>query len=190
MKDCIQLLKVYDIRTPDMKIPALFGPWWSAGFTYICPFSFQADFQISEEEKERLSAELQRLQSLACNMDDMMRKSQELCSRLSQQESGQNENLKVGGNDKDGTFHGLPSVKCSPRCALRRGVKPSPPSWRTHRRSWRPRRRNPKTLRGVLNSWRKSWSRSRRSWLMSCHRTRRPSRKVANKRYMAGYLLL
>lgn len=178
MKDCVQLLKVNDIRTPDMKIPALLGPCCSARFTYICPFYFQSDFQISEEEKERLSVELQRLQSLASNMDDMMRKSQELCSRLSQQESCQNENLKVGGNTKDRTFHVPPSVKCSPRCAFRRGVKLSPSSWRTHRRSWRPRRRNPKTL----NSWRKSWSRSRRSWLMSCHCTRRHSREVANKR--------
>lgn len=182
MKDCVQLLKVNDIRTPDMKIPAWLGPCRSARFTYICPFSFQSDFQISEEEKEGLSAELQRLQSLACNMDDMMRKSQELCSRLSQQESCQNENLKVGGNDKGRTFHVPPAVKCSPRCAFRRGVKRSPPSWRTHRRSWRPRRSNPKAPRGALNSWRKSWSRSRRSWLMSCHRTRRHSRKVANKR--------
>lgn len=190
MKDCVQLLKVNDIRTPDMKIAALLGPCWSAGFTSICPFSFQWDFQNSEEEEERLSAELQRLQSLACNMDDMMRKSQELCSRLSQQESCQKENQKVGGNDKDGTFHVPPSVKCSPRCAFRRGLKLSPSSWQTHRRSWRPRRRNPKALRGVLNSWRKSWSRSRGSWLMSCHRTRRHSRKVANKRYMTGYLLL
>lgn len=97
MKGCVQLLKVNDITTPDVKIAALLGPWGSTGFTYICPFSSQSDFQQSEEEKERLSAELQRLQSLACNMDDMMRKSQELCSRLSQQESGQKENLKVGG---------------------------------------------------------------------------------------------
>lgn len=190
MKDCVQLLKVHDVRTPDVKIPALLGPWWSEGFTYICPFSFQLDFQISEEEKERLSAELERLQSLACNVDDMMRKSLELCSSLLQQESSQNKNLKVGGNAKDGTFHVPLSVKCSPRCALRRVLKRSPSSWRMHKRSWWPRRRNPKKLRGVLNSWRKSWSRSRRSWLMSCHRTRRHSRKVANKRYITGYLRL
>ncbi|TNN03324.1 hypothetical protein fugu_000353 [Takifugu bimaculatus] len=60
-----------------------------------CVQLLKSDFQISEEEKEGLSAELQRLQSLACNMDDMMRKSQELCSRLSQQESCQSENLKA-----------------------------------------------------------------------------------------------
>lgn len=63
-------------------------------------FSFQFDFQSSEEEKEKLSAELQRLQSLAHNMDDVMRKSQELCSRLSQQESSQSEDLKVGHTER------------------------------------------------------------------------------------------
>lgn len=79
----------------------------------IGAFSVQVDFQSSEDEKERLSAELQRLQSLAHNMDDVMRKSQELCSRLSQKEGSQTEDLKVGGNDKDATFRALPSVKPS-----------------------------------------------------------------------------
>lgn len=110
MKGCVQLLKVNDITTPDVKIATLLGPWGSTGFTYICPFSFQSDFQVSEEEKERLSAELQRLQSLACNMDDMMRKSQELCSRLSQQESGQKEDLKVWG----GRRRQRQDLPCSP----------------------------------------------------------------------------
>ncbi|XP_040885486.1 calcium-binding and coiled-coil domain-containing protein 2 isoform X2 [Toxotes jaculatrix] len=58
----------------------------------------QFDLQTSEKEKERLSAELQRLKSIAHNMDDVKRENQELCRRLSQQETSQDfsdEDLKV-----------------------------------------------------------------------------------------------
>ncbi|KAG8008795.1 Tax1-binding protein 1-like protein B [Nibea albiflora] len=47
----------------------------------------QVDLQSSEKEKESLAAELQRLQSLTHNMDSMKRENQELCRRLSQQET-------------------------------------------------------------------------------------------------------
>ncbi|XP_076616230.1 calcium-binding and coiled-coil domain-containing protein 2 [Chaetodon auriga] len=47
----------------------------------------QVDLQSSEKEKEKFSAEVQRLQSLMHNMDDMKRENQELCRRLSQQET-------------------------------------------------------------------------------------------------------
>lgn len=50
----------------------------------------QVDLQTSEKEKERFSAELQKLQSLTHNMEDMKRENQELCRRLSQQEAVQN----------------------------------------------------------------------------------------------------
>ncbi|KAM9336442.1 calcium-binding and coiled-coil domain-containing protein 2 [Symphorus nematophorus] len=49
----------------------------------------QVDLQSCEKEKERLSAELQRLQSLAHNMDNVKRENQELCRRLSEQETPQ-----------------------------------------------------------------------------------------------------
>ncbi|KAI3365475.1 hypothetical protein L3Q82_010552 [Scortum barcoo] len=58
----------------------------------------QVDLQSSEKEKERVSAELQRLQSLAHNMDDTKRENQELRRRLSEQETLQNcpdEDLRV-----------------------------------------------------------------------------------------------
>ncbi|XP_042369872.1 tax1-binding protein 1 homolog B-like, partial [Plectropomus leopardus] len=58
----------------------------------------QVDLQSSEKEKERLSAELQKLQSIAHNVDDVKRENQELCRRLSQQETVQNcpdDDLKV-----------------------------------------------------------------------------------------------
>ncbi|KAE8283909.1 Tax1-binding protein 1-like protein [Larimichthys crocea] len=47
----------------------------------------EVDLQSSEKEKEGLAAELQRLQSLTHNMDSMKRENQELCRRLSQQET-------------------------------------------------------------------------------------------------------
>ncbi|KAK1881069.1 Tax1-binding protein 1 like [Dissostichus eleginoides] len=50
----------------------------------------QVDLQSSEKEKERLSVELQKLQSLTHNMDNLMRENQELHKRLSQQETLQN----------------------------------------------------------------------------------------------------
>ncbi|XP_037610659.1 calcium-binding and coiled-coil domain-containing protein 2 isoform X3 [Sebastes umbrosus] len=50
----------------------------------------QVDLQSSEKEKERLSVELQRSQTLAHNMDDMKRENQELRRRLSQQETLKN----------------------------------------------------------------------------------------------------
>ncbi|XP_026207198.1 calcium-binding and coiled-coil domain-containing protein 2 isoform X2 [Anabas testudineus] len=46
----------------------------------------QVDLQSSEKDKERLSAELQRLQTLTHNMNEVKRENQELCRRLSQQE--------------------------------------------------------------------------------------------------------
>nr|XP_046233168.1 calcium-binding and coiled-coil domain-containing protein 2 [Scatophagus argus] len=63
-----------------------------------CIQLLQVDFQSSEKEKERLSAELQRLQSLVHNMADIQRENQELCRRLSQQETQQScpeEDLRV-----------------------------------------------------------------------------------------------
>ncbi|XP_068162062.1 calcium-binding and coiled-coil domain-containing protein 2 [Antennarius striatus] len=48
------------------------------------------DLQNSEKERERLSADLQRLQILAQNMDDIKSENQELLKRLSQQEALQN----------------------------------------------------------------------------------------------------
>ncbi|XP_063748775.1 calcium-binding and coiled-coil domain-containing protein 2 isoform X2 [Eleginops maclovinus] len=50
----------------------------------------QVDLQSSEKEKERLSVELKKLQSLTHNMDDLKRENQELRIRLSQQETLQN----------------------------------------------------------------------------------------------------
>ncbi|XP_070846823.1 calcium-binding and coiled-coil domain-containing protein 2 [Chaetodon trifascialis] len=58
----------------------------------------QVDLQSSEKEKEKLSAEVQRLQGLMHNMDDVKRENQELCRRLSQQEtphSSPDDELKV-----------------------------------------------------------------------------------------------
>lgn len=59
----------------------------------------QVDLQSSEKEKERLAAELQRLQSVTQNMDEVKRENQELCRRLSQQEtqqqSSKDEDLKA-----------------------------------------------------------------------------------------------
>ncbi|KAM4524119.1 calcium-binding and coiled-coil domain-containing protein 2 [Odontesthes bonariensis] len=58
----------------------------------------QVDLQSSEKEKERLTAELQRLKSLTHNMDEVKRENQELCKRLSQHETPQsapNDDLKV-----------------------------------------------------------------------------------------------
>uniref|UniRef100_A0A3P8S480 SKICH domain-containing protein n=1 Tax=Amphiprion percula TaxID=161767 RepID=A0A3P8S480_AMPPE len=58
----------------------------------------QVDLQSSEKEKDRLAAELQRLQSLTQNMDEVKRENQELCRRLSQQDTPQNapeDELKV-----------------------------------------------------------------------------------------------
>ncbi|XP_034715545.1 calcium-binding and coiled-coil domain-containing protein 2 isoform X2 [Etheostoma cragini] len=50
----------------------------------------QVDLQSGEKDKERLSAELQRLQSIAHNMDDVKSQNQELSRRLSQQLTLQN----------------------------------------------------------------------------------------------------
>ncbi|XP_010769435.1 calcium-binding and coiled-coil domain-containing protein 2 isoform X2 [Notothenia coriiceps] len=50
----------------------------------------QVDLQSNEKEKQRLSVELQKLQSLTHNMDDLKRENQELHKRLSQQETLQN----------------------------------------------------------------------------------------------------
>ncbi|XP_070708106.1 calcium-binding and coiled-coil domain-containing protein 2 isoform X2 [Pempheris klunzingeri] len=47
----------------------------------------QVDLQSSEKENARLSAELQQLKSLAHSVDDVKRENQELCRRLSQQET-------------------------------------------------------------------------------------------------------
>lgn len=67
----------------------------------MCFTFWQFDLQSSEKEKEKLAAELQRLQSFAHNMDDVNRETQELCSRMSQQETRQNcqnDDLRVGTN--------------------------------------------------------------------------------------------
>lgn len=46
---------------------------------------WQVDLQSIEKEKGRISAELQRLQSLAHSIDDVKRENRELCRRLSEQ---------------------------------------------------------------------------------------------------------
>lgn len=64
-------------------------------------YLWQVDLQSCEKEKKRISAELQRLQSLANSMDDVKRENQELCRRLSQQETLQScpdDDLRVGTN--------------------------------------------------------------------------------------------
>ncbi|KAK9530017.1 hypothetical protein VZT92_011555 [Zoarces viviparus] len=65
----------------------------------------QVDLQSSEKEKERLSAELLRSQSLAHNMDDVKTENQELCRRLARQMTLQNcsdDELKVKCQTLDG----------------------------------------------------------------------------------------
>ncbi|XP_074518658.1 calcium-binding and coiled-coil domain-containing protein 2 isoform X2 [Halichoeres trimaculatus] len=47
----------------------------------------QVDLQSSEKEKERLSVELQRLQTVSHNVDDLQRENQELTQRLSHLET-------------------------------------------------------------------------------------------------------
>lgn len=70
-----------------------------AVFKCVCFTFWQVDLQSGEKDKERLSAELQRLQSIGHNMDDVKRENQELCRRLSQQLTLQNcpdDDLRVG----------------------------------------------------------------------------------------------
>ncbi|XP_017292021.1 calcium-binding and coiled-coil domain-containing protein 2 [Kryptolebias marmoratus] len=58
----------------------------------------QVDFQSSNKEKERVAAELQRLQSLTCSIDEVKRENRELSRRLSEQETMQRtpqDDLKV-----------------------------------------------------------------------------------------------
>ncbi|XP_068610417.1 calcium-binding and coiled-coil domain-containing protein 2 [Brachionichthys hirsutus] len=58
----------------------------------------EVDLQNSEKDRERLSADLQRLQILAQNMDDIKKENQELLKRLSLQETLQNcpdEDLRI-----------------------------------------------------------------------------------------------
>nr|CBN81715.1 Tax1-binding protein 1 homolog B [Dicentrarchus labrax] len=50
----------------------------------------QVDLKSSMKANEKLTAELLRLQSLAHNMDDMKKQNQELCRRLSQQDTPPN----------------------------------------------------------------------------------------------------
>lgn len=47
----------------------------------------QVDLQSSEKDKARLTAELQKLQSLAESMEEMKKKNQELCSQLAEAEA-------------------------------------------------------------------------------------------------------
>lgn len=57
------------------------------------------DLQSSVKEKERLAAELQRLQSFTGSVDEVRRENRELSRRLSQQEVPQRvpqDDLKVG----------------------------------------------------------------------------------------------
>ncbi|KAM6898688.1 calcium-binding and coiled-coil domain-containing protein 2 isoform 2-T2 [Lycodopsis pacificus] len=65
----------------------------------------KVDLQSSEKEKERLSAELLRSQSLAHDMDDVKTENQELCRRLARQMTLQNcsdDELKVKCQTLDG----------------------------------------------------------------------------------------
>ncbi|XP_075950277.1 calcium-binding and coiled-coil domain-containing protein 2 isoform X3 [Anarhichas minor] len=65
----------------------------------------QVDLQSSEKEKERLSAELLRSQSIAHDMDDVKTENQELCRRLARQMTLQNcsdDELKVKCQTLDG----------------------------------------------------------------------------------------
>ncbi|XP_056222054.1 calcium-binding and coiled-coil domain-containing protein 2 isoform X1 [Seriola aureovittata] len=60
----------------------------------------EVDLQSSKKENDRLSAELQRLQGVAHNMDEVRQENQDLYRRLSQQETpqdtaGQDDDLKV-----------------------------------------------------------------------------------------------
>lgn len=107
----------------------------SALASYVCFIFWQFDLRSSEKEKERLSAEVQRLQVLTHNMDDMKRESQELCSRLSQQEmqhNCENDNLRVGTETKNPTLSaphggGLTVLRI---LLFRCSVRLSPPSYR------------------------------------------------------------
>lgn len=48
---------------------------------------YQVDLQSTTKEKDRISLELQKLQSVKGNMDEVRRENQELSRRLSQQDS-------------------------------------------------------------------------------------------------------
>lgn len=69
----------------------------------LCFAFSQVDLQSSEKEKERLSADVQRLQSLIHDMDNMKRENQDLSRRLSLHETvqtGQDDDLKVRMNER------------------------------------------------------------------------------------------
>lgn len=72
-------------------------------YIFKCVFYlWQVDLQSSEKEKERLSAELQRLQSIAHNVDEVKRENQELRRSLSQQEAPEAfpaDDVRVGTNE-------------------------------------------------------------------------------------------
>uniref|UniRef100_A0A1A8LQY2 Calcium binding and coiled-coil domain 2 n=1 Tax=Nothobranchius pienaari TaxID=704102 RepID=A0A1A8LQY2_9TELE len=55
----------------------------------------QVDYQSTYIEKEKLTVELQRLQSLTCSIEEVKRENQELCRRLSQQETSPQDDVKV-----------------------------------------------------------------------------------------------
>uniref|UniRef100_A0A8C6NXY7 SKICH domain-containing protein n=1 Tax=Nothobranchius furzeri TaxID=105023 RepID=A0A8C6NXY7_NOTFU len=55
----------------------------------------QVDYQSTYKEKEKLTVELQRLQSLTCSIEEVKRENQELCRRLSQQETLPQDDVKV-----------------------------------------------------------------------------------------------
>uniref|UniRef100_A0A1A8DEG5 Calcium binding and coiled-coil domain 2 n=1 Tax=Nothobranchius kadleci TaxID=1051664 RepID=A0A1A8DEG5_NOTKA len=55
----------------------------------------QVDYQSTHKEKEKLTVELQRLQSLTCSIEEVKRENQELCRRLSQQETSPQDDVKV-----------------------------------------------------------------------------------------------
>lgn len=113
--------------------------WVLIRTSYVCFIFWQFDLRSSEKEKERLSAEVQRLQVLNHNMDDLKRQSQELCSRLSQQETqhnSENEDLRVGTKTKRPNLSAPNSsgLTVLPRILLFRcSVRLWPPSFRTLR---------------------------------------------------------
>lgn len=105
----------------------------------MCFIFWQFDLRSSEKEKEKLSAEVQRLQVLTHDMDGMKRESQELCSRLSQQETQhncENADLRVGTKTKRSNLSTPNSGGLTVLLRIllfRCSVRLSPPSYRTLR---------------------------------------------------------
>lgn len=85
---------------------------WNQKNTKLYIACWQVDLQSSRKEKERLAAELQRLQSLTYNVDKMQRENQDLQRRLSVQETQQSpsDDLMVRTGSKKGDRNLLKKV--------------------------------------------------------------------------------